>query len=213
MLYIAQCSNVRCFLDRNPIRGSDMKARAIITAIAAAAGLALAPAAVSAATAHTQAPAGVQHAAKPQAASHIQAGSFRLAHARRSTTFSLCLENSPGCGAELTANGNGGQAYVSTAGATLTESDCGFQSGNLVLAWRNQNGLWVHYKSSNGYITFETDSTNGCSNNADKFIEFPNNGEVFDPWNDVNKVMGTNSDAAGSPVFAGSPNWFRWSII
>ena len=128
----------------------------------------------------------------------------------------LCLYYSQGCGAELTAEGNGNQAQISTNGATLTQSNCGFINGAIVAAWKNNNGLWVHWKSSNGFVTFETDSTNGCSNNADKWVLIsaggPGGPNVYGNYSNVNDLLGTNGDTSGSKVFASqSPGWDKWN--
>jgi len=167
-------------------------------AIAALASLALVPAAASAAP---QAPAAVtaHHAATHPAAPLI--------------SFSLCLANSPGEGACLTSAGQGVQAQIGS-GANLTESNCGQQGGQNVFAWKNANNLWVHFLTSNGRVTFDNNPTNGCSNHADEWIQDPQNGEIYSPWNNINYNLGCNGDSQGTKVFAGgSPGWDKWADV
>jgi hypothetical protein len=155
--------------------------RARLLAATAAAGLILAPAAAIAAT------------AAPASAGQI-----------------ICLTNSPGCGAELTAQGAGAQAQLSGNGANITVSDCGLQQGNPVRAWRNANNLWVHAKSD-GTVTFENDSTNGCNNNADKWIKVPNTNSKWNSWA-YGRLLWTNTDGGGELVYnSNSPGWVSWS--
>ena len=124
----------------------------------------------------------------------------------------LCLSNAGYLGACATAEGSGGQAQISEGGASLTVSSCGQISGQNVWAYKTQNGLWMHWLSSNGHVTFETDSTNGCSNNADKWIQNPSDARIYSPYNNVNYDLGTNSDQIGSKIFASaSPGWNKWS--
>ena len=70
-------------------------------------------------------------------------------------------------------------------------------------------------KSGNGFIVFTTESTNGCSNNAMKFVKVPSpDGFYLEPYTNVNYFTGANSDASGALIFAaGSPSWKQWCFL
>lgn len=185
---------------------------------AAVAGTILAAGGATAANAAPVAPAQAAHvqvAAAPARGLSFQTHPIKAKPGeKRIISGALCLVNSLACSAQLTGEGAGNQAQLSSSGADLTESNCGTLDGFTVVAWRNNNHLWVHYKTSNGFVTLESDTTNGCPNAADEWVRDPVGGGQFLylPFNNTNIVMGTNSSNAGSPVFiAMNPAWNKWN--
>ena len=156
-----------------------------ILALAVMAGLLLIPGAATAATHH---PAG-----------------HRIARISVNDTF-LYLVNAPPGTAEITGQGDDVQAQLeSTGGPRFTQDGC----GGFVYAFRNQTMpyKYLHFQSSNGHISVSRETTNGCSNAADKFTvtALPNGCEYSPTGSGL--VVGTNSPNDGTKVFAGNPSW------
>lgn len=184
----------------------------------AVAGVAAAPA--MAASAAQAAPAVVSVQAAPAAhagAQHLtkaEAKNLGLVRIVKQTahgplvSFQICLTNgNHNC---ILGQGNGNDPILAAhgSGSSFTEDNCGDQSGNPVRAWKNSNTLYVH-ANSNGTVSMENDSTNGCTNNADKWIKVPSTNSEWISWN-YTQSLSAAADVNGQFITQGA-GWQQWT--
>lgn len=108
----------------------------------------------------------------------------------------------------ITGQGDDQQALLENTGATkFTQDSCGTSPQSY--AFRNQTTpyKYLHYQTSNGHVSVSRETSNGCSNSADRWYVSGSGGCLFEPVNDSSVLMGANSDGSGAPVFIGTPNW------
>jgi hypothetical protein len=124
------------------------------------------------------------------------------------TGLPICLVNgSQFC---LDGQGQGNQMELNfPAISNFSTSFCGEINGQSVQAWQNSNNLWVH-ALSNGKVTLDNNSTNGCSNNADKWITV----NAATHWQNVatGRLLWSPSDNGGALIQNSNAGggWITW---